>query len=158
MDFHSISMRDIKGQMVSFDAFKGKTCLIVNVASHCGMTPQYEGLEAIYASNKDRDFTILGFPCNQFGEQEPGSDEEICEFAESTYQTTFPLFSKVEVNGPNECELYEWLKSEKPRASGKSEIAWNFTKFLIDGEGKVVARFEPRTTPEEIEKWMQEMG
>ena len=150
MGFHDLTMRNIEGDDVSFSDFKGQHCLIVNVASECGMTPQYEGLVSLHNSNQERQVTVLGFPCNQFGAQEPGSDAEICEFAKSTYQATFPLFSKVEVNGDGACALYQWLKSEKPHPNGKPDIAWNFTKFLVDANGSVVERFEPGVTPEEI--------
>ena len=143
-------MQDINGNQVAFDAYKGKHCLIVNVASECGLTPQYEGLEQLHTSNQDKDFTVLGFPCNQFATQEPGSNAEICQFAQREYGATFPLFGKIEVNGDGACELFKWLKAEKAQPSGAPDIAWNFTKFLVDGEGNVVERFEPRTRPEEI--------
>lgn len=157
MAFHEFNMPAIDGTDVSFDQFKGKHCLVVNVASECGYTKQYAGLEQLHAENADRNFTVLGFPCNQFGGQEPGSDAEICEFAQSTFNTTFPLFSKVEVRGDNACELYQWLTSQRARPNGKPNIGWNFTKFLIDADGNVVERFEPQVTPEEIGTKLKEL-
>ena len=151
MAFHAFKMQGITGEQVTFDSFKGKHCLVVNVASKCGLTPQYEGLEKLQQDRSNQDFTVLGFPCNQFGAQEPGSDAEVCEFAQSRYNATFPMFSKVEVNGDGACDLYKWLKNERAQPSGTPDIAWNFTKFLVDGEGNVVERFEPRTSPEEID-------
>ena len=150
MNFHDLTMKDIQGEDVSFDTFKGKHCLVVNVASECGMTPQYKGLEDLYRANQEKNFTVLGFPCNQFKEQEPGSDAEICEFVQSKYQVTFPMFSKIKVNGENACQLYQWLKSETATGDEVQDIPWNFAKFLVDGEGRVVERFGPRTTPAEI--------
>ena len=155
MSFHDFTMKAIDGSDVSFDSFKGKHCLVVNVASECGLTDQYEGLQNLHSTYGDETFTVMGFPCNQFLEQEPGSDETICEFAQSNYGVTFPLFSKIEVNGDGACELYQWLKETKTRPDGNPKIAWNFTKFLIDGDGNIVERFEPKVTPEEIEKKLQ---
>ena len=157
MSFHQFNMKAIDGSDVSFDTYKGKHCLIVNVASECGFTRQYKGLEQLQQSYGGDSFTVLGFPCNQFGEQEPGSDAEVCEFAESNFGVTFQLFSKVEVNGDSACELYDWLKEERAAPNGKSDIAWNFTKFLVDGEGSVVKRFEPRDTPSDIEEHLKSM-
>ncbi len=115
------------------------------------MTPQYAGLRTLHETFKDRGFTVLGFPCNQFGAQEPGSNEEVLEFARSKFDATFPLFSKIEVNGDEACELYKLLKAGQPGTADTSDIRWNFTKFLVDGGGDVVARFEPQVTPDEIE-------
>ena len=143
--FHDIRMRSIDGDLVDLDRYRGRHCLVVNVASRCGLTPQYTALQALHEANKDRGFTVLGFPCNQFGRQEPGTNEDIREFTESKYGVDFPLFDKVEVNGEGTCALYAELKRQKP-----GDIAWNFTKFLVDGDGEVVERFEPRVTPEEI--------
>lgn len=126
--------------------YDGTTLLIVNVASKCGLTPQYEGLEALYREAKDRGLEILGFPCNQFGGQEPGSADEIAEFCSVNYDVSFPLMTKVDVNGPEADPLYEFLRTE----TGGEDIAWNFGKFLIGRDGSIVKRFEPRTTPEEI--------
>ena len=114
------------------------------------MTRQYAGLRTLHEDHKDQGLTVLGFPCNQFGAQEPGTNEEILDFARSKYNVEFPMFAKIEVNGDGACELYKHLKSEKSGPEGKSDIAWNFTKFLVDRSGKVLERFEPRTTPEEI--------
>ena len=150
MSFHDLTMKAIDGTDVSFNQFKGKHCLVVNVASECGFTKQYAGLEKIHADNSDKGFTVLGFPCNQFGEQEPGTDAQICDFAQSQYGATFPMFSKIEVRGDNACELYQWLTSQKSRPNGKPNVGWNFTKFLVDGDGNVLDRFEPQVTPEEI--------
>lgn len=143
--FHAFKMAGIDGEEVDFAQFAGKRCLIVNVASQCGLTPQYEGLQQLQNDMGDDNFVVLGFPCNQFGAQEPGSDASICEFAQSRYNVTFPMFSKVEVNGPGTCALYEWLKESEP-----GDIGWNFTKFLVDGQGDVVERFNPQVRPEDI--------
>ncbi len=124
--------------------------LVVNVASKCGLTPQYKQLQAVHDKFAKKGFTVLGFPCNQFGAQEPGSDEEILEFAKSKYNCNFQLFSKVDVNGDGACDLYNILKSEKANPDGNPDIGWNFTKFLVGKDGKVLARFEPMVTPEEI--------
>lgn len=150
MSFHAFQMKSIEGNDVSFDAFQGKHCLVVNVASRCGLTGQYKGLQALQEEFESQDFTVLGFPCNQFGAQEPGSDTEICDFAESKFSVSFPMFSKIEVNDDDACDLYQWLKAEKSRPDGESDIAWNFTKFLVDSDGNVVERFEPGVTPAEI--------
>ncbi len=115
------------------------------------MTPQYAGLRTLHETYKDRGFTVLAFPCNQFGGQEPGSDAEVLEFAESKFSVTFPMFSKIEVNGDDACELYGLLKTAQPGTEDSADIRWNFTKFLVDGSGEVVARFEPKVTPEEID-------
>jgi glutathione peroxidase len=132
-------------------AHKGKVLLIVNVASKCGFTPQYAGLEALHRKYKDQGFEVLGFPCNQFGNQEPGNAEEIASFCSLTYDVTFPVFAKVEVNGPRADPLYEYLKKAAPGLMGLTSIKWNFTKFLVDREGNVVRRYAPTTKPEDIE-------
>ena len=144
------SVTDINGNEVSLEKFKGKNLLIVNVASKCGFTPQYKELETIYQKNKDKDFEILAFPCNQFGAQEPGTDKEIQEFCDLNYSVTFPLFSKLEVNGPSAHPLYEHLKSAAPGILGSKAIKWNFTKFLVDKEGKVKKRYAPTHKPSKI--------
>jgi glutathione peroxidase len=131
--------------------YKGKVLLIVNTATGCGFTPQYEGLEALYEKFKDKGLEILDFPCNQFANQAPGNDEEIHQFCTLKYNTTFPRFKKIEVNGENESPLYTYLKSQQKGKFG-SKIKWNFTKFLVDREGKVIDRFGPATTPASIEK------
>ena len=150
MTFHNIKMKSIDGELVDFSQYQGTQCLVVNVASECGLTRQYRGLQALHAKHQAEGFTVLGFPCNQFGAQEPGSDEEIREFAEGKFGVEFPMFSKIEVNGDGACELYKWLTSEKSNPEGAPDVAWNFTKFLIDAEGNVVERFEPGVTPESI--------
>lgn len=150
MSFHDLTMNSISGEAVDLGRYEGKTCLIVNVASQCGLTPQYAGLQKLYADNEAADFTVLGFPCNQFAGQEPGTEEEISTFCSARYDVTFPLFSKIEVNGNGTCELYRLLKSAAPNEDGTEDIPWNFTKFLVDAEGNVVKRYDPRTTPEEI--------
>jgi glutathione peroxidase len=139
-------------EQVSLSRFKDKVLLIVNTASQCGFTPQYKGLQETYERLNPKGLEILAFPCNQFGEQEPGTDSEIKLFCERTFHTTFPIFSKLEVNGPNTDPLYAHLKKEAGGFLGFADIKWNFTKFLVDKNGKVVKRYAPMTTPEEIEK------
>jgi glutathione peroxidase len=136
---------------------RGKVLLIVNVASKCGFTPQYAGLEALYRKYKDRGFEVLGFPCNQFGAQEPGDATEIASFCSLTYDVTFPVFAKIEVNGPKADPLYEHLKKAAPGLMGLTSIKWNFTKFLVDRDGKVVRRYAPTTRPEDIERDIQSL-
>jgi glutathione peroxidase len=131
---------------------KGKVLLIVNTASKCGFTPQYEGLEALWRKHKDEGFEILAFPCNQFGAQEPGNAEEIASFCNLTYDVSFPLMDKIDVNGEKAPALYEWLKREAPGVMGTRSIKWNFTKFLIGRDGKVVRRYAPTDKPEDMEK------
>ena len=142
----------IDGTMERLSAYTGKTLLIVNVASACGYTPQYTGLEALYQKYKDRGFVILGFPCNQFGGQESGSEAEISAFCALTYGVTFPLFAKVNVNGDDASPLFKWLKTEQKGIFGTESIKWNFTKFLVGPDGHVVKRFGSGDTPEAIEK------
>lgn len=139
-----------EGTQVDLSAYAGKVLLIVNVASKCGFTPQYEGLEALHRRYADRGFEVLGFPCNQFGAQEPGDAAEIANFCSLTYDVTFPVFGKIDVNGPDAAPLYRWLKKEAPGLLGTEGIKWNFTKFLIDRAGKVVDRYAPQTKPEDI--------
>jgi glutathione peroxidase len=131
---------------------QGKVLLIVNTASKCGFTPQYEGLEALWRKYRDRGFEVLAFPCNQFGAQEPGDAAEIAQFCQSKYDVSFPLMAKVEVNGESAPPLYKWLKDEAPGLMGTRSIKWNFTKFLVDRQGKVVRRYAPTERPEAIEK------
>ena len=167
------------GQEVDFADYKGKVLLIVNTASKCGFTPQYDGLEDLYKKYKDKGLVIVGFPCDQFGHQEPGTNEEIEEFCRVNYGVTFPLMAKSDVNGENANDIFKWLYSEKPFAGfGEGETAqrmgqmlarmdpdyisnpdikWNFTKFLVDRKGRVVARFEPVVTPEELEDEIEEL-
>ena len=147
---YDFTVDDIHGKPVKLDRYKDKVLLVVNVASKCGFTPQYKGLEALYQKLHGKGLEILGFPCNQFGEQEPGSEEEIASFCELNYGVTFPLFAKVDVNGDAAAPLYKYLKREKPGLLGTEAIKWNFTKFLVDRKGKVVSRFAPNDTPESI--------
>lgn len=147
MNLYELSMKSIDDENVALSRYKGQPLLIVNVASHCGLTPQYAGLRQLQEDGK---VAVLGFPCNQFGAQEPGTPAEIQEFARSKYDVNFPLFAKVEVNGDGACELYQWLKAAQPNEDGSTDIQWNFTKFLVNGQGEVVKRFGPRTTPEEV--------
>jgi glutathione peroxidase len=140
------------GRAVGLDEFRGQVLLIVNVASRCGFTPQYAGLEALYRKYRDRGFAVLAFPCNQFAGQEPGDDAAIHRFCVEQYAVTFPLFAKIDVNGAGAHPLYVFLKSEQGGLMGVDAIKWNFTKFLVDRGGRVVARFGPTTTPEAIEK------
>ena len=148
---------DIQGKSTILETYKGKVVLIVNTASKCGLTPQYAGLEKLYQEYKDKDFVILGFPCNQFLKQEPGTDEEIADFCSINYGVSFPMFSKIEVNGDNTHPLYVYLKNELPSSGNKSDIEWNFAKFLIDREGKPVKRFSPRTKPEDLKQEIEEI-
>ena len=146
---YDVTMKDIDGKETSLSAYKGKVLLIVNVASKCGFTPQYKGLESVYEKYKGKDFTILGFPCNQFGGQEPGTSEEIKEFCSSKYNVTFPMFEKIDVNGPKRHPLYTLLAGEGSPFPG--DIKWNFNKFLIGKDGKILKRFDSKVTPESPE-------
>jgi len=147
---HDFTVTDIWGDAVPLARFKGEVLLIVNVASQCGFTPQYKGLEALHEQYRDRGFEVLGFPCNQFGAQEPGSEKEIAQFCETNYGVTFPLFAKVDVNGEKADPLYRHLKNEKKGMLGTEAIKWNFTKFLVDRDGNVLKRYAPNDTPESI--------
>jgi glutathione peroxidase len=147
---HDFTVDDIHGKPVKLSRYKGKVLLIVNTASKCGFTPQYKGLEALYGRLKGRGLEILGFPCNQFGAQEPGTAEEIESFCEINYGVSFPLFAKVDVNGKGAAPLYQHLKAQKPGLLGSEAIKWNFTKFLVDGKGRVVARYAPNVEPADI--------
>lgn len=142
----------IDGQERALREFAGRPLLIVNVASKCGFTPQYRGLEALWRKRRETGFTVLGFPCDQFGHQEPGDETEIKTFCSLNYDVTFPLFAKVDVNGAHAHPLYKWLKAEKAGIFGTEAIKWNFTKFLVDAGGRVVKRYAPNDTPEEIDK------
>ena len=147
---YDISVDDIHGKPVKLDQYKDKVMLIVNTASKCGFTPQYKGLEALYEKFHGKGLEVLGFPCNQFGAQEPGTEKEIAQFCELNYGVTFPLFAKVEVNGSNTAPVYKFLKAEKPGLLGSEAIKWNFTKFLIDKQGGVVKRYAPTDRPEDL--------
>jgi glutathione peroxidase len=151
-DLYDIPVITIDGATTTLDEYRGKTLLIVNVASRCGFTPQYEGLEALYRKYRERQFVVLGFPSNQFGHQEPGSEKDIRTFCDQRYGVTFPLFAKIDVNGPNAHPLYRYLKSAKKGILGREAIAWNFTKFLVGKDGKVLRRYGSRSKPEAIEK------
>src|SRR5580692_2762541 len=148
---HDFTLDSLKGEPTPLASFKGKVMLVVNVASQCGYTPQYEGLQALYAKYKDQGFVIAGFPANNFGGQEPGTNEEIGAFCKSKYGVTFPMFSKISVKGGDQAPLYQFLtdKSANPKTGG--EIQWNFTKFLVDRTGKVIQRFEPGVEPQSRE-------
>lgn len=148
---YEYSVKDMSGQEISLSQYKGKVLLIVNVASKCGFTPQYKGLEDLFEEYKGQ-VVVLGFPCNQFGQQEPGNAEELKNFCSLTYDVKFPLFDKIEVNGKNAHPLYEFLKESKPGLLGTEAIKWNFTKFLVDKNGEVVKRYAPNDTPEKIKK------
>jgi glutathione peroxidase len=152
MSIYDFEARTLDGRTQRLDAFKGKALLIVNVASKCGFTPQYTGLEQMYRKFKDRGFEVLGFPCDQFGHQEPGDETEIRNFCSLTYDVSFPMFAKIEVNGEHAHPLYRYLKSERPGVLGTQGIKWNFTKFLVDRNGNVAERYAPRDTPASIEK------
>lgn len=154
--FYDYKVKSISGEDVSMSEYKGKVVLIVNTASKCGFTKQYEGLEELYEKYKDQGFVILGFPCNQFGAQEPGANEEIKNFCTSTFSVTFPMMSKIDVNGDDADPLYKFLKKEKGGILG-DDIKWNFTKFLIDREGNVVDRFASQKTPKALEKEVEKL-
>jgi glutathione peroxidase len=151
--FYSLSANSIQNQEIKMEAFAGKTILVVNTASKCGLTPQYAGLENLYQKYKDKGLVILGFPCNQFGKQEPGDEASIANTCLRNYGVSFPMFAKVDVNGSGTHPIFSHLKSEKGGFLGSS-IKWNFTKFMLNKEGKVVERFSPTTKPEEIEKYL----
>lgn len=177
--FHQFEEKSIDGKPVKLAEYAGKVVLVVNVASRCGFTKQYQGLEALYEKHKTEGLVILGFPCDQFGNQEPGTEEEIQRFCSMTYGVSFPMFKKVEVNGPNANPLYQYLRKEQPGSFGKDTpgaeqlyshleskmpellgtdaVKWNFTKFLVDREGHVVKRFESPETPESIETQVSQL-
>ncbi len=148
-NLHTLTLPDIDGNEVSLGDYAGKVLLLVNVASKCGLTPQYEGLERLAAEQRDNGVEVLGFPCNQFLEQEPGTSEEIKTFCSTTYGVSFPLFAKLEVNGPGRAPLYEYLTAQATEPKGAGDIEWNFEKFIIGKDGEVAARFSPMTTPED---------
>ena len=154
-DIYDIQVKDSLKKDIYLSEYSGKTLLVVNVASKCGLTPQYDGLQELYDRYKDRNFVILGFPCNQFGGQEPGTDAEINDFCDINYSVTFPIFSKIEVNGPNAHPLFKLLKRDKPGIFRTQSIKWNFTKFLINSNGKIVERFSPRVEPKFIKEQIE---
>ncbi len=149
-DLFAIPVETIEGRPTTLAPFRGMVLCIVNVASHCGFTPQYQVLESLYQQYRDQGLAVLGFPCNQFGHQEPGSNREIRKFCSTTYRVSFPLFAKVEVNGPGTHPLYRQLKSAQPGLLGTEAIKWNFTKFLLDRSGAVVRRFPPNEAGEPL--------
>ena len=151
-DILDIPVTAANGSQTDLSAYRGKVLLVVNVASKCGFTPQYEGLEELQRKFGDRGFTVLGFPCNQFGSQEPGNADEIASFCKLTYDVTFPLMAKIDVNGPQAAPIYQKLKSDAPGLLGSEAIKWNFTKFLVDRSGKVVKRYAPQTKPQDIQR------
>ena len=149
---HDFSAKAITGEEVSLGDYRGKVLLIVNTASRCGFTPQYDGLEKLHQELSPRGFAVLGFPCNQFGAQEPGDEAEIWNFCSLNYNVTFPMFAKVEVNGAGAHPIFAFLKSEKSGLLGLEAIKWNFTKFLVDQQGRVVERYAPTTTPASLKR------
>ena len=156
MSFYQLKAKSLSGKEVSMKDYAGKVVLIVNTASKCGFTPQYEGLEKLYKEYKDKGLVILGFPCNQFGNQEPGTAEDISKFCTLNYGVDFPMFMKIDVNGEKADPLYNYLKDELPGTSG-NEIKWNFTKFLLDRKGMPLKRYESKVKPEEISKDIEEL-
>lgn len=148
---YDFTANSLDGKPVSLRDYAGKVLLIVNTASKCGFTPQYQGLEALYEKYRDQGLAVLGFPCNQFGAQEPGTAEEIGSFCQKNYGVSFPMFEKIDVNGEGAHPLYRWLKSSAKGLLGSEAVKWNFTKFLVDRQGNVVDRFAPTTKPEDLE-------
>lgn len=157
MSIYDYQVNTIAGEEVSLSKYEGKVLLIVNTASKCGFTPQYNGLQQLYEKFKDHNFEILGFPSNQFKEQEPGSSEEIEQFCQINYGVTFPLFEKVDVKGNSAHPLFQYLSKEAPGLLGSKAVKWNFTKFLIDSKGKVLERYAPATTPDKIESVIEDL-
>ena len=147
---YDFSLKTIDGKATTLAPYKGKVLLIVNVASACGLTPQYKGLQSLYQEFKAKGLEILGFPCNQFGAQEPGTEAEIQTFCSTRFDVSFPMFAKIEVNGAGAHPLYQFLKTQKSGQDGKVDIEWNFAKFLLDQQGRVVERFHPKTEPETL--------
>lgn len=154
---YNFNLRTITNEETTLSKYKNKVLLIVNLASKCGFTPQYKELESLYKKHKDDGLVILGFPCNQFGNQETGNNKQILEFCKMNYNTTFPLFSKIDVNGKNAHPLYKFLKSEKSGFLGTKSIKWNFTKFLLDKNGNILERFSPSTSPLSFEDKIQKL-
>lgn len=155
-EFYQLSAKSLAGKEVKMESYEGKTVLVVNTASKCGLTPQYEGLQKMYEKYKDKGLVVLGFPCNQFGNQEPGDEKSIAEGCLINYGVSFPMFSKIDVNGENAHPIFKYLKSKLRGTLGKN-IKWNFTKFLIDAAGNPVKRFSPTTKPEKIEKYLDKI-
>jgi glutathione peroxidase len=157
MGVYDFEAKTIDGKEQKLSTYKGKTLLVVNVASKCGFTPQYKGLEELYRQYKDKGLVVLGFPCDQFGHQEPGDETEIKNFCSLKYEVSFPMFAKIKVNGDEAHPLYKYLKSEEKGFLGTEFIKWNFTKFLVDAKGEVVKRYAPTDTPKSIEKDLSTM-
>lgn len=151
MKIFDFSAKGIDGHQRALEDYEGKALLVVNVASECGLTPHYAGLQALYEKYREQGLLVLGFPCNQFGAQEPGSEEEIQQFCSTKYAVTFPLFAKIDVNGEARHPLYAWLTSQDTAPDGPGDIAWNFAKFVVGRDGKVLARFAPQTEPDSAE-------
>jgi len=156
-ELYNISVKDIELNSVDLSNYKGKTLLIVNVASKCGFTPQYKDLQHLYEKYQDQDFEVLGFPCNQFGAQESGTNEEIQAFCDLTFNVSFKMFDKIEVNGANASPLFKYLKHESPGILGTEAVKWNFTKFLVNKDGQVVKRFAPKDGKSAIESELQKI-
>jgi glutathione peroxidase len=154
---HSYRVKNAMGQEIDLASYKGKVLLIVNTASRCGFTPQYKGLEELYRQYHQKGLEILAFPCNQFGQQEPGNETEILSFCEMNYQTTFPIMAKIDVNGDSADPLFQFLKEQSPGLLGTQLIKWNFTKFLVDKTGKPIHRYAPQTTPMDLSKDIEAM-
>ncbi|MDE2344208.1 MAG: glutathione peroxidase [Betaproteobacteria bacterium] len=150
--FHDFSARSLSGEAIDFGRYRGKVVLVVNTASQCGFTPQYAALEALYLKYRQRGFEVLGFPCNQFGGQEPGDAEAISRFCQANFGVTFQMFEKVDVNGEQASPAYRWLTENAPGVLGTKAVKWNFTKFLVSPEGQVVRRYAPQVTPESLEQ------
>ncbi|PAD77276.1 MULTISPECIES: glutathione peroxidase [Paenibacillus] len=157
MSVYDYTAEDTKGNAISLADYKGKVLVIANTASECGLTPQYGDLQKLYEEYGDRGLVVLGFPCNQFGGQEPGTSEQAASFCQLNYGVTFPIFAKIDVNGSHAHPLFQYLKAEQPGPQESDEIAWNFTKFLVDREGRVAARFEPRETPESMRSTVESL-
>jgi glutathione peroxidase len=151
-EIYGFEVQTITGKTIRLDEYQGKVMLIVNTASKCGLTPQYEGLEALYEEYKDQGLVILGFPCNQFGRQEPGNESDIAEFCQINYGVSFPMFAKIDVNGNDADPLFKYLKKSQKGLLGSEKIKWNFTKFLVSRDGEVVARYAPTVKPEDLTK------
>ena len=156
-DIYEFEVQTITGDPVQLDSYENKVLLIVNTASKCGFTPQYEGLEALYEEYKDKGLVILGFPCNQFGRQEPGSESDIAEFCQLNYGVSFPMFAKVDVNGNDADPLFKHLKRSQKGLLGSEKIKWNFTKFLVNRDGEVVARYAPTVKPKDLAKDIEDL-
>ena len=157
MSIYDYQVNTIRGEQVSLSNYQGKVLLIVNTASKCGFTPQYTGLQELYEKFKDHDFEILGFPSNQFKEQEPGSNDDIEQFCQLNHAVTFPLFEKIDVKGTTAHPLFQYLSKHAPGVLGSTAVKWNFTKFLVDSDGKVIKRFAPATTPDKIEHIIEDL-